>query len=183
MNTFKMSLNQSEKLGDFFVADCFYKSADFLVNNILPEIRKNNEKILGRRSLSTNDYWYRMLIPAFYLYRHTLELYMKKLASTLDMEVKGHDVHKIWKEISNELEISEISEVENAMGVLSKYEILEDEQLFRYETHNRGQRLSELSSIKEEDFNMLARACDKVWRLYLSEKHMKGNYYCSTESK
>lgn len=135
---------------------CFLESANSLRALAYDGIGINASNNLGK---PTNDYWYEHLFTAFYLYRHAIELALKALIKSIcKKNIFGHDLEKIWDTIpleeKNKFDAEFLKEINEVFHILSEFNVLKDEQLFRYH-NNKSISINKLRNIKYRDFEIL----------------------------
>lgn len=142
---------------------CFLESAGSLQALAYDGININQINSIGK---PTNDTWHKHLFTAFYLYRHATELALKALVKSIhEKDVIGHDLEKIWDEISleekNKFSADFINKINNAFKILGEFDVLKNEQLFRYH-NNKSISMNVLRSINYTDFETLCGCVNSI---------------------
>jgi HEPN domain-containing protein len=132
----QINAGKGTEIGKFDLADCYFNSGAMLHAAAYDGIVKNAQSCIVA---PTDEFFLGYFLVAFFNIRHAIELRMKNLAALLGIPSKnGHDLEKLWDEISKSTQIN-VNETIVTAGLLElvKYDVLKDEQLFRYEQHNK----------------------------------------------
>ena len=151
--------SKGSNIGDFDLADCFFQSGELLYAAAYDGITKN---AMGRIGFPADEFFHGHFIVAFYNFRHAIELKMKQVALLLEItKWHGHKLSDLWDEILKHPQIkSNETIVTEALLVLADYDVLQDEELFRYSQRNKfpNQLLQDYPAIQTESFHLLGKA-------------------------
>jgi hypothetical protein len=155
----------------FDVLSCFLESASTLRSIARDGIAANGEPQAG---IPRNDFWNEHLITAFFLLRHAIELAVKALIKEIKNEdINGHNIKKLWEENIPNHQNMLPEKIKEAFDVLAKYNILKDEQLFRYHADNSGNKLNAMQPIPNDDFDALEIAAWAIRQKTLEYIHLR----------
>ncbi len=152
-----ISVSTSDISSNLELLDCFEISAKMLYTFAHDEKTKPQ--------LGTVDFSNKYLIISLYLFRHSIELGIKALIEAITTEsFYHHDIEEIWNEIPKvyKLFLSGNGKLGNAINVLKKYQILNDEQLFRYHIDQNENSLKKLPVISNPDYETLLAFVERI---------------------
>ena len=156
----------------FDMLSCYVGSAMSLHANVMDGIADNLKNSNGKL---TNEILIEQIITAFYLSRHALELAIKALIKiTTGNDEQGHNLEKLWEKIPKQNDVlKEI--VKKPFDILKKYDLLENEELFRYHINKRGIALKNLI-IERNDFDLLVDAIWSIRQIILECAHLQKDF-------
>ena len=146
---------KGSEIGEFDLADCYYNAGAILHAASYDGITKNAQGHIGG---PTDEFFQGNFLVALFNIRHAIELRMKNLATLLKVALKsGHNLEKLWDEILKSPRINAKETIVTAgLLELAKYDVLKDEELFRYERHNKlAQALKDYPAIQPNTFDLL----------------------------
>lgn len=136
-----------------------FQSGEMLYAAAYDGITKNATRRIG---FPTDEYFHGHFIVAFYNFRHAIELKMKQLALLLGITKRyGHKLSDLWDEVLKHAKITANETiVTEALLVLADYDVLQDEELFRYSQRNKSpnQLLQDYPAIQSDSFHLLGKA-------------------------
>jgi hypothetical protein len=157
----QISAGKGAEIGEFDLADCYFNAGAALHAVAYDGITKGADGIGG----SAGEFFLGHFLIAFFNIRHSIELRMKNLATLLGITLKsGHNLEKLWDEIMKSPRINANETVVTA-GLLElvKYDVLKDEELFRYERHNKLRTvIKDYPAIQPETFDLLGKTNDAL---------------------
>lgn len=161
----KIPAGKGNEIGNFNLASCFFHAGATLYAAAYDGITKN---VRGGIGCPTDEYFHGHFIVAFYNFRHALELIMKELAEALNVSADGHNLGQLWKDLRTHPQVNqEEAVISEALLVLTEYNILKDEQLFRYTQHKKSsiRPLKNYPAIATRSFESLSAAYQGIRHL------------------
>lgn len=118
----------------------------------------NGEVIIESSNFNSVDEY---LVIALYLFRHAIELAVKALLEAITFEeMTGHNIKNLYQKLPKVYKhiLSEFGNINGVFEILTKFDILEDEQLFRYHVDKRKKYLNQVEKITNKDCDALNNA-------------------------